>query len=93
MWIGFEPEVEDNRYSFYSPRRLCRSGPEICRAGTARRRLAHGPLSDRLSGARTVRASAHQTAARQTCSGLSSQDFDNLLGSTAVEFFDLTGGL
>jgi hypothetical protein len=48
---------------------------------------------DRLSGARTVRASAHQTAARQTCSGLSSQDFDNLLGSTAVEFFDLPGGL
>jgi len=53
----------------------------------------HGPLSDRLSGARTVRASAHQTAARQTCSGLSSQDFDNLLGSTAAEFFALPGGL
>ena len=61
--------------------------------GPHRRRLAHGPLSDRLSGARTVRASAHQTAARQTCSGLSSQDFDNLLGSTAAEFFALPGGL
>jgi hypothetical protein len=56
-------------------------GPHVVALPTGRYRID-------LPGARTVRASAHQTAARQTRSGLSSKT-SLVLGSTAAEFFDL----